>query len=460
MAERRTLMAAAHRNAAAGRCTELVADLNHLSVAGIEPGLDRTLALLHALGDPQLAMRGVLVGGTNGKGSTCAYITECLLAAGYSVGATPKPHLYTYRERISINGKPLSPDEFCAVLTEATRVALQIAGDVGVPTEFETITAAAALAISSRDIDCAVIEVGLGGRLDSTNTLGLDVKAITAIGLDHQEYLGHTIEDIAFEKAGIVHHGDAVISGPLGDGPTQVLARRVSDTEAHWLRAGEGFTWTATNTGAVTIETSQRTVATRLKMIGQHQCANAAVAVSVLDQLQNRHGLVVTDSAMERALGGIQVPGRLHVINLTHAGVNLVLDGGHNADGVTAAVRALEERYVGHRVFHVIFSAMRDKDWQAMLDAIPPAWPVTMCRGETARAEEPVVLATYRRAHALAPTEACDEGVLGTLEDVCGREANVLVTGSLGFLAPAYQWCSDNQNGADQLNLFTPGNTN
>lgn len=180
---------------------------------GIRLGLGRVRALLRAMGDPERAVRGALVAGTNGKGSVIALAGSALRAAGYRVGETPKPHLVTYRERIVVDGRPIAAADFARLVDEALPAADRIARRLGPPTEFELLTAVMFRHFAEVDLEVALVEVGLGGRLDATNAWDGGVAVLTNVGLDHTDRLGPTIAHIAREKAAIVKRGDVAATG-------------------------------------------------------------------------------------------------------------------------------------------------------------------------------------------------------------------------------------------------------
>jgi len=212
---------------------ESLAYLSSLGRFGIKLGLERTRALLNELGNPQELFQGVLVAGTNGKGSVCAMLAAVLQEAGYSVGFMPKPHLVSYTERIQVNQKPITEADFAALLTSLQPMIDRVAAEHGPPTEFEILTTAALDYFARAGIDLLVCEVGLGGRLDSTNVLDLGVEVITNIALDHTQYLGTTLEAIAAEKAGILKPESLAITGarpmiarPSGSSPNTASPNR------------------------------------------------------------------------------------------------------------------------------------------------------------------------------------------------------------------------------------------
>ncbi|MBA2372872.1 MAG: bifunctional folylpolyglutamate synthase/dihydrofolate synthase, partial [Chloroflexi bacterium] len=184
---------------------------------GIRLGLGRTRALLRGLGDPQLGLRGALVAGTNGKGSVLALASSALRAAGHSVAETPKPHLVSYRERLVVDGRPIDPTTFAGLVAEVLPIADRIAPRLGEPTEFELLTAIIFRWFATERPDVALVEVGLGGRLDATHAWDGGVAVVTNVDLDHMDRLGSTIGAIAREKAAIIERGDRAVTGATGE---------------------------------------------------------------------------------------------------------------------------------------------------------------------------------------------------------------------------------------------------
>ena len=250
---------------------------------GIRLGLGRTRALLRELDHPERTVRGALVAGTNGKGSVLALAEAALRAAGHRVGSTPKPHLVTYRERIQVDGRPIAADDFARLVGRVLAVADRVARRYGDPTEFELLTAVVFARFAEVRPDVALVEVGLGGRLDATHVWDGGVAVVTNVDLDHMDRLGDTVTKIAREKAAIIERGDLAVTGARGDG-LAVIRRRarrmgVPLTEAPpaallgWDRDG--------------IEVDlPRLGPTRIGLRGRHQAANAAIADATLDALE------------------------------------------------------------------------------------------------------------------------------------------------------------------------------
>ena len=205
--------------------TEALAALESRGRFGIHLGLSRTRALLAGLGNPERSFRGVLIAGTNGKGSVHALVASAIVAAGYRVGQTPKPHLVTYRERLQIGGVPVDVDTFARLTDEVLAISDRVARRHGEPTEFELLTAITFLWFAESGIDLAVVEVGLGGRLDATHAWDGGVAAVTNVSLDHMDRLGDTVEAIAKEKAAIIMRGDLAVTGASGS-PLEIVRRR------------------------------------------------------------------------------------------------------------------------------------------------------------------------------------------------------------------------------------------
>jgi len=204
---------------------EALAALESRGRFGIRLGLARTRALLAGLDHPERSFRGALIAGTNGKGSVLALMGSALAAAGYKVGETPKPHLVTYRERLQINGRPVDPETFARLASRVVDIADRVARRHGDPTEFELLTAITFLWFAEAGIDLAVVEVGLGGRLDATHAWDGGVAVVTNVTLDHTDRLGATVEAIAHEKAAIIMRGDRAVTGAWGSA-LDVIERR------------------------------------------------------------------------------------------------------------------------------------------------------------------------------------------------------------------------------------------
>ncbi len=338
---------------------------------GIRLGLGRTRALLRELGDPHLTVRGALVAGTNGKGSVLALAGSALRAAGWRVGETPKPHLVSYRERIAIDGRPISAVDFTRHVDVVLRAAETVARRHGDPTEFELLTAVVFRHFAESALDVALVEVGLGGRLDATHAWDGGVAVVTNVDLDHTDRLGTTIEAIAREKAAIIERGDIAVTGTSGAALSIVrrrarrLAVPLTEVEpgrvVDWDRDGQHVTLPRLGTVAVGLR-------------GRHQAANVAVADALLDALE-RAGIATTDDdARRRGYASAVWPGRLELLTID-GGREVLLDGAHNPAGAAALAAALDDLrpHLAPGPLTLVIASMADKDVEGIIDAVAGA---------------------------------------------------------------------------------------
>jgi dihydrofolate synthase/folylpolyglutamate synthase len=303
--------------------------------------------LLEKLGNPQKRLKYAHVAGTNGKGSTCAFIFGIMRAAGYHVGLYTSPHLVRTNERIRFDDMDISDADF-ARLTTKVRDALEVLGQ-SLPI-FMLLTAVAFLYFSERKPKIVILEVGLGGRLDATNIIDLaEVTVITRIGLDHTELLGNTLAEIAREKAGIIKPGSVV-----------VLTRQEPEVEAVIIE-------TAQRVGAFVRKAKSPSPMPQLGLKGMYQGENAATAIEAGYVLHER-GFQVSEIDILNGLYNARWPGRFEVLQMSPY---VILDGAHNQNGVEALAKSLTSVF-GDKKIHFIFNARKDKDHTAMLDVIRP----------------------------------------------------------------------------------------
>jgi dihydrofolate synthase / folylpolyglutamate synthase len=403
--------------------------LTSLGRFGIKLGLERTEALLHELGDPQDLFQGVLVAGTNGKGSVCAMLASVLQSAGYRVGLMPKPHLVSYTERIQVDQRPIAEADFAALLTELQPVISKVAEELGPPTEFEILTSAALYYVARAGIDLLVCEVGLGGRLDSTNVLDLGVSAITNIALDHTQHLGSTVEAIAAEKAGILKPESVAITGAQPPA-LAVIEAAAAAQQIPLLRLGQEIQLTAIDKEwagvQVTITTPAGTYQDlRVPLLGLHQAVNAALAVAAVDALRSR-GWDISDGALRDGLARTRWPGRLEVIDRNPI---VLVDGAHNPAGLERSLAAVR-KLAKDRPLVIVFGAMRDKDLPSMLALLRRVnSPVIFSRIDWHRAAPPALLAEQYGGQ--SETAESSAEALHRARERVGRDGIVFVCGSL-----------------------------
>jgi dihydrofolate synthase/folylpolyglutamate synthase len=361
----------------------VVAALRGRGRFGVSLGLARIEALLAELDHPERRLHGALVGGTNGKGSVVAMARSVLGEAGLRVGTMPKPHLISYRERIAIDGAPISRERFTAALAAVMPAIDRVTARLGPPTEFEALTAAAFVELAASKIDMALVEVGLGGRLDATNVLDAGVAAITNVQHDHERLLGSSLASIGSEKAAIIKAGNLAATGARGRGLAPIQDR-CEVVGASLRRAGPGQPYSASVRhsgwdGLVLDATTPRgeLKALRVGLLGSHQAANAAVALALLDALVEdaaRRGapITLTEEAIRGGLGRAAWPGRMELIKESRFG-RILLDGAHNPAGARALAASLGE--LGLHRFPLVFGATRGKRVSAVLRALAPLEP-------------------------------------------------------------------------------------
>jgi dihydrofolate synthase / folylpolyglutamate synthase len=316
--------------------------LDQLTSHGVKLGLDRVKSFLAYLGEPHRAVPIVHVAGTNGKGSVCTYVTAALVQAGYRVGTNLSPHLEAVNERIRFDGVPVDDARLIDAIEALDRERMDWAHAVGIEevplTYFEFLTVLAFRMFADAPVDVAVIEVGMGGRLDATNVVEPVVCAIPTIGLDHIAELGDTLALIAGEKAGILKRGVPVVIGPLPAEAREVIEARAKQLGSVVWKPGPEMTRESRKSGWQFRTPGGSVADVKLGMEGLHQGVNGLVAVGVLHQLRKR-GFHVPDEAIKAGLEAAKLPGRLEWL-----APRLVVDGAHNEDGANALAAWLATR--------------------------------------------------------------------------------------------------------------------
>jgi dihydrofolate synthase/folylpolyglutamate synthase len=356
------------------------------------PSFSAILKCLERLGNPHRGLRAVHVAGTNGKGSVCALTAAALTASGAKTGMFTSPHLLDIRERIMVDGEMISRAEF------AQAVANTLAAEPGVPeklTFFEILTCAAFLHFKRRGVDAAVMETGIGGRLDVTNILENPALCIiTSISLDHVQMLGDTVEKIAFEKAGIMKKGVPCVCGPLPSTAETVMAARAGECGAPLtlLRKSDAFAPVETDWehGRSEIKSPQGKTYT-LALLGETQSVNAAI-VSQAVEILNTRGFAITDAHLRRAFATVNWPARFQVLH--SGGTTWILDGGHNEEAAAGFARAFSASPFSLKRPIFIIGVMADKDYRAILRELAPLLNrVIATKPASPRALDPMALA-------------------------------------------------------------------
>ncbi len=348
--------------------------------------LDRMRQLLTRLGNPDVGLPIVHVAGTKGKGSTSAMIAGVLQEAGYKTGLFSSPHLESIEERFQVNSVPCPGDQLVALVERLRPVVVEMdreaaaRGSLG-PTYFELVTAIALMHFAEQRVDIAVLEVGLGGRLDSTNVCQSSITVITSISLDHTKQLGATVEEIAGEKAGIIKPGVPLLCGPLEAGPRKVIAEIARQHGSRMIEAGREFHYTYyppcklekfDRLGSLDFEGDMGSEDVQLtdiplRMLGSHQAANAALAIATVSQLR-KQGWRISSDAICQTFTQLTLPGRIELVRRRPA---VVLDVAHNVAAVEALVEVLANSFsCSQRV--LVLAATRDKDVRGIVRVLVP----------------------------------------------------------------------------------------
>ena len=397
---------------------------------GIHLGMERIQGLTALLDHPERKIRTVHVTGTNGKGSVTTFLANMLQQAGLKVGSYTSPHFVRYNERICLNGEEISNEDFAAV-TEKTKAALDrfLAQGGEQPTQFEFITAMAFLYFAEKQVDCAVIEVGMGGLWDSTNIITPEVSVITNVTLEHTERLGKTIEAIAAQKAGIIKPGVPVVTGAEGKA-LEVIRGAAEANHAPLYVYGDDFS-TEERTSSMDTQTflyrlGEKELEVAIHLPGEHQILNGAATLTAAEILRDKHG-VPDEAAMLRGMEAARWPGRLERI---HRNPDIILDGAHNPSGVTVLRKALDEYYPKARRIYV-FGMMADKDVSQVSDILfrPEDTIYTVLAHEGDRSEKPEKLAQRLHKNAV-PMEDLTAAYQRAVSEA-GPEDVVIVCGSL-----------------------------
>jgi dihydrofolate synthase/folylpolyglutamate synthase len=378
--------------------------------------LERLHPVLARLEHPESAFPSIHVAGTNGKGSTAAMLHAVYVEAGYRVGLYTSPHLFSFCERIRVGRDAIGEDRVVELVGRVRRGADE-AGEA--LTFFEIATIAAFLEFRDAEVDLAVIETGLGGKLDATNVVRSVACAITGVALDHCEFLGETVEAVAKEKAGIVRGPLPVVVGRLDADADRIVASRCRARGATLIRADVA-----------------RAADLEIGLAGAHQSANAAIVMSTVDALAE--GFPVTREAVERGIAGVRWPGRFEMLRA--AGPAVIVDGGHNPQAMRALAGAVHDAGVD-RPLALVFGAMKDKDWAQMLEILAPAADrVYLVPVDSARSFVP---ADAEAQLAVGAGEVCGSALEGLEAALgwCEGRGTVLVTGSIFLVAELYAAC-------------------
>ena len=417
--------------------------------------LDHMRVLLRALDYPERRFPSVLIAGTNGKGSTAATLASILKASGLRTGLYTSPHLIRINERIRINGEEISDDEFALLHDMIDRTAERLVGESELPWHpsfFEMLTAIAFEYFSRKKIDIAVLEVGMGGRLDATNVIDPRICVITDISLDHQKFLGNTVTEIAREKAGIIRRGGIVVTLPQQPQANDVIGNTILDLEAQAVSAVPYVPPVAPSTQyrvanselgraifRYPLEVMGKRILVETPLVGRHQLRNVALAIAAAEELSHR-GFAITADSIEHGIRETHWPGRFQVISPVKGASEYVLDVAHNPAGAWALRSTLSGAYED-RSLTFVFGAMRDKAIGEIAEILFPLAE----RVIATRADNPRSATSGEIREAAAHTSVAIEqapNVAAALERarvLAGSNGVVVVTGSIYIVGEAMQ---------------------
>ncbi|MGB7859084.1 MAG: folylpolyglutamate synthase/dihydrofolate synthase family protein [Acidimicrobiia bacterium] len=419
--------------------TEAVSYLDAHIGRGAQPGLARISELLEMMGRPDEGYPVVHIAGTNGKTSTSRMTTLILVAHDLTTGTYISPHLERVEERLAVNGRTATAEEFALAVQDVAAFAdIRESMESEPNTYFELTTAAAFAFFAEKAVNAGVIEVGLGGRLDATNIVDAEVCVVTSIGVDHTEYLGNDIESIAGEKLAIAGLNSILITGPLPEEALEVANKTSRDLGIQHRRYGTDFKVAESERGVsgwlTSIDGAEDTYdEIFLPLHGRHQLVNFATAVAASEALV---GHKLDPAAVRDAARAITIPGRLERLS---TGPMVMVDGAHNADGVTSAVEALKEEFPTTR-WQLVLGVMGDKNVELMVERLAPIVEgVVTTAVEEKRAVPAAELAERVATIVDAPVLVADsvESAIDMARAEAGPDGAVLVTGSLYLVGEA-----------------------
>ena len=414
--------------------------LNSRTSFGIKPGLERMNFMLEQLGHPERRLKTVHVAGTNGKGSTVSFMRHILQEAGYIVGTFTSPYIESFNERISVDGVPISDEDFVEIVNKVKPIVEKCeATEHGAPTEFEVLTVIALEYFAKVAVPyISLIETGLGGRLDSTNVITPLVSVITNIGQDHMNILGNTVEEITKEKAGIIKSGFPVVTAVEQPEAEGIIADMAKSKNSKLYRLGKEFKSvnTALQNGneVFTFQSPFKTIENlEISMKGEHQVKNAATALMAIEYLKQYFSFVIDEEHIRNGLLKTTWKGRFEKVSdkpLTF------IDGAHNPEGINTLCDAIK-RYYPNKKVHIIFSALKDKPLKEMIGKLDKiADKITFTQFEFARCAEAKELFELSSSANKHINENWLEAIDGEKQEIGENEEEILIiTGSLYFIS-------------------------
>lgn len=420
---------------------QAISYLQNLTKFGMNFGLGRITELLNRLDNPQETLRIIHIGGTNGKGSTSAILNSVLQAGGYRVGVFTSPHLHSYTERYRINGREIEHQVIAGLIAEVRpHLENMVAEGFEHPTEFEVSTALAFMYFAREQVDFLMLEVGLGGAIDSTNVVTPLISVITNIGMDHMDYLGNSIAEIARVKAGIIKSGVPVVTAAERQEALEVIREAAREKGAALVQVGGQVRWEVKSTSmeGLSMDWWGRTQSLSgliIPLLGRHQAVNAATALAVVEALGELGSLSLNERQIREGLAATRWPARLEIVQRAPL---VVIDGAHNLDGAKTLRQALQE-FFRYQDLILVIGMLGDKEREKVVAELAPlAKAVVVTKPNSPRAGDWQNLAVEVRKYVSQVylieniREAVDNGIAlaGPLDLVC-------ITGSLYMVAEA-----------------------
>jgi dihydrofolate synthase/folylpolyglutamate synthase len=395
---------------------------------GIKLGLERITYICTKLEDPQNNYKIIHVGGTNGKGSVSKFLESILVKSGHNVGVYTSPHLQRFSERFVVNNEEISESELVLLIEKVKPIVDDMVVNNNTPTFFEIVTAMAFQYFKDKKVEFAIIEVGLGGRFDATNIVNPMITIITNVSLDHQDRLGNKIEDIAFEKAGIIKSEIPVITAATGTALD--IIKKISEEKNSDITIVERDSWRKTS-GSETwqeflISCPIKDYKVTTFMFGKYQGENIAITLSTVETLQI-NGVYITDKSIYEGLEKIKNPGRMEIVNFEPM---ILLDGAHNVTGMTILKESIEEG-LNFNGFILILGILKDKNIKEILDVITPiAGVIITTKSHNLRACDPAILKDMIQEKEVVIIDDISEAVdyaksIASIQDI------ICITGSL-----------------------------
>jgi dihydrofolate synthase/folylpolyglutamate synthase len=402
--------------------------LNSFEKFGIKLGLNRIEYICNNLGNPQDSYKIVHVGGTNGKGSVCRFLESVLVNSRYVVGTYISPHLQRFSERFVVNKKEISKKELENLVSNVKPIIDKMMDEKNIPTYFEIVTAMAFQYFKEKNVDIAIIEVGLGGRFDATNIVSPIITVITNVTLEHQKILGENIKDIAFEKAGIIKKDIPTVTAATGEA-LNVIKKVVQEKDSK-IRIINNNSWRIINQKLdfweYIVNGSLKEYSIRTSMIGKYQGENIAITIAVIESLQ-MNGIYITDESIDEAFLNTNNPGRMEIVGISPV---ILLDGAHNIAAMKYLRSTLEDDFSYEKLI-LIIGILSDKNIQEILDIITPiADLIVVTKSQISRAFDPRLLNEMVKNKEVIVKDRINEAIIYA-KKIAKKSDIICVTGSL-----------------------------